>query len=133
MNPDFDTIGKTFVQAYYARFDQKASRPEVAQFYIPGQSLLTFEGEQFMGQETIHKKLNEGFPMGNIKRAVTKVDCQPTADGGVLVFVLGQLQSADSEGDKAMGFSQVFVLKTDGNTWFIQHDMFRLAIHDFAA
>ena len=31
--------------------------------------------------------------MGNIKRAVTKVDCQPMADGGVLVFVLGQLQA----------------------------------------
>jgi len=34
MNPDFDTIGKTFVQAYYARFDQKHTRPEVVQFYI---------------------------------------------------------------------------------------------------
>ena len=31
--------------------------------------------------------------MGNIKRAVTKVDCQPMIDGGVLVFVLGQLQA----------------------------------------
>lgn len=40
---------------------------------------------------------------------------------------------ADSEGDKAMGYSQVFVLKTDGSSWFIQHDIFRLALHDFAA
>lgn len=34
MNPEFDTIGKTFVQAYYARFDQKHTRSEVVQFYI---------------------------------------------------------------------------------------------------
>lgn len=135
MNPGFDTIGKTFVQAFYQRFDLKQSRPEAVQFYIPGQALLSFEGQQFMGQELIHKKLCEDFPMGNIKRAVTKVDCQPMGDGGVLVFVLGQLQAADADGDKPMGFTQVFILRTTdgGSSWFIQHDIFRLTLHDFAA
>ena len=47
MNPDFDTIGKTFVQAYYARFDQKHTRPEVVQFYIVSNIPWSFAGFSF--------------------------------------------------------------------------------------
>ena len=35
--------------------------------------------------------------------------------------------------DPPHGFSQVFVLKTEANSWFIQHDVFRLALHHVAA
>lgn len=130
MIAEFDTIGKEFIKAYYARFDEKATRAEVAQFYTVDQSMLSFEGQQFMGQEKIKHKLTEDFPMGSIKRAITKVDCQPMMDGGVLVFVIGQLKG-DSENDKPMGYSQVFILKTDGLSWYIMHDVFRLSLHDF--
>ncbi|KAK7505615.1 hypothetical protein BaRGS_00002886 [Batillaria attramentaria] len=68
--------------------------------------------------------------MGNIKRAVTKVDCQPMWDGGVIVSVIGQLQE-DAEHSKLMSFSQVFILKSDGAAWFILHEIFRLNMHDF--
>lgn len=42
----------------------------------------------------ISKYIFQGFPMDDIARSLTKVDCQPTLDGGVLVFVLGQLKVA---------------------------------------
>ena len=35
--------------------------------------------------------------------------------------------------DPAHGFSQAFVLKPANASWFIAHDVFRLAIHDVAA
>jgi len=51
-------------------------------------------------------------------------------DGGILINVLGQLKT---DGDPAHGFSQAFVLKPANASWFIAHDVFRLAIHDVAA
>ncbi|XP_025114572.1 nuclear transport factor 2-like [Pomacea canaliculata] len=129
LNPNFDQIGQNFVKFYYEKFDKKAERHLVAQFYVP-QSLLTFEGQQVMGAEDIYRKLTEGFPMDDIARSLTKVDCQPTLDGGVLVFVLGQLKG-QTEGDKVMGFSQVFILKPLNDSFVIAHDIFRLSLHDF--
>ena len=35
--------------------------------------------------------------------------------------------------DPAHGFSQTFVLKSLGQSWFIAHDVFRLALHHVAA
>ena len=33
MNPNYETIGKTFVQQYYALMDDSTQRPNVANFY----------------------------------------------------------------------------------------------------
>ena len=77
-------------------------------------------------------------------------------DGGILINVLGQLKvttvsspsmlmfsssmnahcfnlHTQTDEDPAHGFSQAFVLKPANASWFIAHDVFRLAIHDVAA
>uniref|UniRef100_A0A0B7BLD9 Nuclear transport factor 2 n=1 Tax=Arion vulgaris TaxID=1028688 RepID=A0A0B7BLD9_9EUPU len=128
MNPNFDSIGKQFVEQYYLVFDNKDIRGQVAVMYHPTDALLTFEGQQFQGVESIAEKMKT-IPLDNMFRHITTIDCQPTMDGGVLVNVIGQLKN-NSENDKPMGFSQTFILKPANNSFFVFHDIFRLVIHN---
>lgn len=133
MNPQFQNIGEAFIDYYYKLFDARETRMNLIQLYSPD-ALLTFEGEQCYGTEAICHRLTEKFKMGAIKRAITKVDCQPTANGGVLVFVFGQLAEVESQGqDKPMGFTQMFQLRPEGESFLIANEIFRLNLHDFAA
>jgi hypothetical protein len=50
MNPEFDSIGKAFVQAYYEKFG--SDRTQLVAFYQED-SLLTYEGSQTQGLEGI--------------------------------------------------------------------------------
>lgn len=128
MNPNFEVIGKSFVQEYYNVFDDKEKREIVAGMYHPSEGMLTFEGQQFQGFEAIKEKMKT-IPLDNMMRQLTTIDCQPTNDGGVLVSVVGQLKN-NSANDKVMGFTQTFILKPGNNSFFVHHDIFRLALHD---
>ena len=68
----------------------------------------------------------QGLTFQKICHIITKVDCQPMFDGGILINVLGQLKTDD---DPPHSFSQTFVLKPLGESFFLQHDIFRLGIH----
>uniref|UniRef100_A0A1A9UHZ3 NTF2 domain-containing protein n=1 Tax=Glossina austeni TaxID=7395 RepID=A0A1A9UHZ3_GLOAU len=104
LNPQYEDIGKGFVQQYYALFDNPVQRANVINFY----SSLTFQ---------------------KITRVITAVDSQPMFDGGVLINVLGRLQCDE---DPPLAYSQIFVLKPMGGTFFCAHDIFRLNIHNSA-
>lgn len=54
---DFQSVGQEFVKHYYTSF---ANKQAIAALYTD-QSLLTYEGEQFMGTEQIMGKLG-GLP-----------------------------------------------------------------------
>jgi len=54
------------------------------------------------------------------------VDAQLTVDGGLIVFVIGQLKA---DQDQVFGFAQTFYLKQFGDSLFIMNDMFRLSLH----
>ncbi|PFX33201.1 nuclear transport factor 2-like [Stylophora pistillata] len=121
-NPNFNDIGKNFAQVYYQTFD--TNRANLASLY-ESQSMLTFEGDQFQGREPIMKKLT-GLPFTTVKHVITTIDCQPSTDNGVVVFVVGQLKTDD---DPPHGFSQCFHLKPGSTNYFVLHDMFRLTLH----
>lgn len=122
MNPEFKTIGESFIQQYYTMFDSDImTRASLANFYR-NESMLTFEGQQFMGKEAIEGKL-KSLTFQKINHAISSVDCQPTFDGGVVVMVVGQLKTDD---DPPHQFLQTFVLK--GPEFFVQHDLFRLCL-----
>ena len=88
-------------------------------------SLMTFEGQQLMGKAKIIEKLTSlGFQ--TIKHIVTQVDAQPTFDNGIVVSVLGQLKTDD---DHPHTFNQVFIIKQENGTCYVEHDIFRLALH----
>ncbi len=46
LNPNYEAIGKAFVQQYYQMFDDPAQRAQLANLYNAEQSLMTFEGQQ---------------------------------------------------------------------------------------
>lgn len=87
--------------------------------------MMTFEGQQMMGRKAIIEKI-QGLTFQRIQHIVTAVDSQPTIDGGVLVVVLGQLKTDD---DPPHSFNQTFFLKPVGDSFFVAHDVFRLALH----
>ena len=87
------------------------------------QSMLSFEGEQFLGQEAIYGKLS-GF--GQVAHKVNTCDCQPTANEGIVCMVSGELSI---EGGPAMMFTEVFVLfKGGASGYYVHNDVFRLSL-----
>nr|XP_053644074.1 probable nuclear transport factor 2 [Cherax quadricarinatus] len=149
LNPQYQQIGETFVKQYYAIFDgEREGREKLVNFYHAELSLMSFEGVQVQGavqilgtqlaahlsqpypNTSINKQESKEFrnlSFTKIARAITTVDCQPTFDGGVLVNILGQLKMDE---DPVHGFSQTFVLKPMNESFYIQHDSFRLVIHN---
>ncbi|VVD02368.1 unnamed protein product [Leptidea sinapis] len=93
LNPQYDAIGKGFVQQYYTLFDDPAQRANLANMYNVETSFMTFEGVQIQGAAKIMEKLN-------------------------------------TDEDLPHGYLQTFVLKPIGNSFYVEHDMFRLALHD---
>uniref|UniRef100_T1D5B7 NTF2-related export protein n=1 Tax=Psorophora albipes TaxID=869069 RepID=T1D5B7_9DIPT len=128
LNPQYEEIGKGFVTQYYAMFDDPAQRPNLVNLYNAELSFMTFEGQQIQGAAKILEKL-QSLTFQNINRVLTAVDSQPMFDGGVLINVLGRLKCDD---DPPHAYSQVFILKPMGTSFFCAHDIFRLCIHDTA-
>lgn len=127
LNPQYQQIGETFVKQYYAIFDaDREGREKLVNFYHAELSLMSFEGVQVQGAAQIMDKI-KSLSFNKIQRVITAVDCQPTFDGGVMVNILGQLKMDE---DPIHGFSQTFVLKPLSDSFFIQHDSFRLVIHN---
>ncbi|XP_049277751.1 probable nuclear transport factor 2 [Anopheles funestus] len=128
LNPQYEEIGKGFVTQYYALFDDSTQRPTLVNLYNAELSFMTFEGQQIQGAAKILEKL-QSLTFQNINRVLTAVDSQPMFDGGVLINVLGRLQCDD---DPPHAYSQTFVLKPIGTSFYCAHDIFRLNIHNTA-
>nr|ACO11586.1 Probable nuclear transport factor 2 [Caligus rogercresseyi] len=126
INPNYESIGKAFTQQYYALFDEASQRHQLVNLYNAEQSLMSFEGQQMQGSMKIMEKI-QSLTFQKIAHLITAVDCQPTFDGGVFINVLGQLKT---DNDPPQSFTQSFVLKPANDSFFIQHDMFRLVIHN---
>ncbi|KYM76051.1 putative nuclear transport factor 2 [Atta colombica] len=148
MNVPYEAIGKGFVQQYYAMFDDPAQRPNLINMYNAETSFMTFEGLQIQGAIKIMEKLTS-LSFQKINRIITAIDSQPMFDGGVLINVLGRLQfrklgfytricikrgitGCDTDEDQPHAYIQTFVLKPVGTSFYVQHDIFRLALHDTA-
>jgi len=129
LNPNYDQIGKAFTTQYYQLFDNPATRPQLQQMYNAEQSLMSFEGQQMQGAAKIMEKI-QTLTFQQIAHIITAIDCHPMFDGGILVNVLGQLKTDD---DQPKSFMQNFVLKPSGDSFYIQHDVFRLVLHNVAA
>ncbi|KOB71516.1 putative nuclear transport factor 2 [Operophtera brumata] len=153
LNPQYDAIGKGFVQQYYILFDDPAQRPNLVNMYNVETSFMTFEGVQLQGAVKIMEKLNS-LTFQKIGRVITSVDSQPMFDGGtdddaphayLQTFVLKPIANSfyvehdifrlalhDCDDDPPHPYMQTFVLKPLGDSFFVQHDIFRLGIHDIA-
>ncbi|XP_035219371.1 nuclear transport factor 2-like [Stegodyphus dumicola] len=86
---------------------------------------MTFEDQQLFGRTKIMEKL-QALTFQKIAHIITAIDTQPMFDGGILICVLGQLKTDD---DHPHTFHQTFVLKSLGDSFYVEHDIFRLALH----
>lgn len=129
-NPQFNDIGSQFVQAYYQAYEA-AANPEDRALKLAGfyhdTCFFTFEDFAAQGKEAILNKI-KSLPITKIAHNVTKCDCQPMADGGVIVVIIGQLKTDD---DPPMPYAHTFILKNETNSFFIAHEFFRLCVHNF--
>ncbi|KAJ3297739.1 Nuclear transport factor 2 [Borealophlyctis nickersoniae] len=120
---DPQAIGKSFVDYYYAMFDQ--DRSKLAPLYR-AESMLTFEAQPFVGVQAISEKLTS-LPFQRIQHKVNTVDVQPANPqiGSLLVSVTGALMF-DQESNPQQ-FCQTFQLVPDGSgSYFVFNDIFRL-------
>jgi hypothetical protein len=123
INPQFAEIGQQFVVHYYQTFD--TNRQALLPLYMD-QSLLTFEGEQFQGAQSIVQKLCT-LQFTKVQHEIVKADHQPNpTNGGVITFVTGNLKVDDSP--NPLKFAEVFHLAQTGSGWQIINNMFRLNI-----
>merc|ERR1712150_79282 len=129
LNPQYEAIGRAFVQRFYMLFDDAAQRPQLAALYKADQSLMTFEGVSMQGAAKIMEKISS-LTFQRIAHSITAIDCQPMFDGGILINVLGQLKTDE---DPPHSFLQTFVLQNSSGNWFIGHDVFRLSLHDMSS
>eukprot|EP00877_Chromochloris_zofingiensis_P008307 jgi/Chrzof1/372/Cz01g13150.t1 len=120
MAADPEAVGKAFLMYYYQLFE--TNRSALANLYQES-SMLTFEGQKFMGTQQVVSKLTS-LPFNNCKVTPTSMDFQPSVSGGILVFVTGQVL-AEGESNP-LKFSQVFHLMPVGNSFIVTNDMFRL-------
>mmetsp|Transcript_11357 Transcript_11357/g.19432 ORF Transcript_11357/g.19432 Transcript_11357/m.19432 type:complete len:132 (+) Transcript_11357:1132-1527(+) len=125
-SPQFQQVGEAFVAHYYQNFD--ANRAGLAPLYRDN-SMLTFEGEPFMGAINVINKLTSlGFQ--KVAHQIITCDCQPilaSQPNGIVVFVSGNLMVDDSP--NPMKFSQTFVLMPDPSnpaSYYVHNDLFRL-------
>ncbi|ESO07500.1 hypothetical protein HELRODRAFT_75913 [Helobdella robusta] len=121
--PAWELLGEEFVKTYYTTFEHH--RDQLIALYSPD-AMFTFEEHKAQGQAAIKEILTK-LRFGSIQHVVTKVDCQPTSDSGIIVLVTGRLKA---DNDHPHGFSQTFFIKPCNNSYFICHDIFRLSIHD---
>lgn len=120
---NFQAVGEQFVNFYYTSFD--TNRETLRGLYVQ-ESMLTFEGEQFRGVDTIMNKLLS-LSFQTVKHQLSTLDCQPSSTpNGILVFVSGFLQM---DQDAPFKFSQVFHLNQLPNGQYcVFNDLFRLAL-----
>ena len=121
INPQFDQIGRQFVDHYYKTFD--TNRGGLTSLY-GSDSMLTFEGEQFQGAENIINKL-KSLAFQQVQHQITTADCQPNpGNGGVLVMVTGNLLV--DGGTTPLKFAQAFHLAPTPSGFYCLNDTFRL-------
>ncbi|OMJ11930.1 Nuclear transport factor 2 [Smittium culicis] len=117
-----EEVAKQFVQFYYASFD--SNRSSLTALYRDS-SMLSFEGQQFLGAPSITEKL-VSLPFAKVKHEVTTYDVQPAnaSNTTLAVLVTGQLLIDDESIPHK--FSQLFNLSNENGNWFVQNDIFRL-------
>ncbi|KAF2872021.1 putative nuclear transport factor NTF-2 [Massariosphaeria phaeospora] len=118
--PAFQLIANKFVEYYYGVFDQ--NRADLKVLYREG-SMLTFEQVMVGGVAGIVEKLMN-LPFQQVRHEVITNDAQPSAEDGILVLVTGRLQAEGQ--DRPFSFTQSFQLKSEGESWYVLNDVFRI-------
>ena len=116
-------VGWLFVPQYYTFMNKDPSRLHC--FYTKKSTMVHgTENEDItpsVGQQAIHERVNTiGFE--DTKVYVSNVDSQSSADGGIVIQVLGEMSN---KGGKWRKFAQTFFLAQQPNGFYVLNDIFR--------
>ncbi|KAF9525083.1 hypothetical protein CPB83DRAFT_877415 [Crepidotus variabilis] len=116
-------VGWQFVPQYYGFVNKEPHRLHC--FYSKNSTFVHgTEGEESKpcyGQTEIHKKITSiGFD--NCKVFIHSVDTQASANGGIIIQVIGEMSN---HGDAWRKFVQTFFLAEQPNGYFVLNDIFR--------
>ncbi|KAL8280900.1 hypothetical protein RQP46_006579 [Phenoliferia psychrophenolica] len=120
---DSARIGWAFLSQYYSFVNREPSRLHM--FYTKRSTLIhSTEGENSTtcyGQQEIHAKIMSlGFE--DCKVYISNVDSQSSAEGGIIVQVIGEMSNSGRPWRK---FAQTFFLAEQPNGFFVLNDIFR--------
>lgn len=127
--PQWEIVGEQFVQHYYSTFSQGISSKQhdgILDLYHD-EAMMTFEDNKAQGKLQIKEILTNKLSFSSIVHQITKLDCQPTLDMGIVILVTGRLKTDE---DQPHAFSQTFVVKAVNSGIVIMHDVFRLSLHN---
>uniref|UniRef100_A0A7S2S5S6 NTF2 domain-containing protein n=1 Tax=Mucochytrium quahogii TaxID=96639 RepID=A0A7S2S5S6_9STRA len=117
---DPNTVGKAFLEAYYAALDKNASN--AGNFYQAA-STLSFEGKTVNGQQAITQEFaGLGLPP-NAQRRITATDAQNSCcgNGALLIFCTGEWMGHQ--------YQEVFQLVPTGGSYYIHNCICRIGIN----
>ncbi|TKA51062.1 hypothetical protein B0A53_05857 [Rhodotorula sp. CCFEE 5036] len=120
---DSARIGWAFLSQYYSFLNKDPARLHC--FYTKRSTLLhSTEGEDATacyGQQEIHAKIMS-LQFEDCKVYISNVDSQSSAEGGILVQVIGEMSNANGPWRK---FAQTFFLAGQHNGYFVLNDICR--------
>ncbi|KOS15889.1 ran protein binding protein [Malassezia pachydermatis] len=116
-------VGWLFVPQYYTLMNSDPSRLHC--FYTKKSTMVhASENEDAtpnVGQQDIHAKI-ESLGFENTKVYVSNVDSQSSADGGIVIQVLGEMSNKNGPWRR---FVQTFFLAEQPNGYYVLNDIFR--------
>ena len=84
---DFQAVGQQFITHYFNSL--QTNKAALASLYTE-QSMLSYEGEQFMGVQAIGEKLG-ALPNLTFDAQNAVMDYQPSVNNGIFVLIAGNL------------------------------------------
>ncbi|GAA5867657.1 hypothetical protein JCM1840_006645 [Sporobolomyces johnsonii] len=120
---DSARIGWAFLSQYYSYLNKDPARLHC--FYTKRSTLIhSTEGEDAIpcyGQQEIHAKIMS-LAFEDCKVYISNVDSQSSAEGGIIVQVIGEMSNASGPWRK---FAQTFFLAEQPNGYFVLNDICR--------
>lgn len=126
--PDKMEVGWLFVQQYYTMLNEDPGRLHLF-YYKNSQLTHGLEGETvptYNGQQQISERIKE-HQFQDCKVVVSNMDCQESANGAVVVQVLGEMSN---RGGPSQKFVQTFFLAEQPRGYYVLNDIFRLLKED---
>ncbi|KAJ1984013.1 Nuclear transport factor 2 [Dimargaris verticillata] len=119
---DINTVAQQFADFYYKTFD--SDRKNLVPLYRE-HSMLTFEGQQTLGANSIVEKL-VAMPFQRVQHVVSTIDAQPSHPslGSIVINITGKLLVDDEQNPQQ--FSQTFHLYPENGSYWVYNDIFRL-------
>ncbi|EUD65762.1 hypothetical protein C922_03745 [Plasmodium inui San Antonio 1] len=109
LNPQFEEIGKEFVNHYFQLFN--TGRNELAALY-KDISMMSFENDQCRGTSQIIERLNKLPP--TVVHKCLSLDIQPTPNNGILILVCGDIIIEENKPIKFVRSFHLFPLPSGG-------------------